>query len=223
MPPPWPPATPLAWAWLLNTRQFVMVRLPALKMPPPRPWLPRVLRATLLVITMLVRARVPRLKIPPPRLLVMPLMIPETPPVMVRPEMLTVTPEAILKIWVWALPLMVMRPEPGPLMVRFLPMGRLPVVRVMVPERLPAKSTVPPLGVRKMASRSEPVPLLFRFVTVVKSKRSSRPSTRGRKCRGGPWGCRFGRGRGRVSQDKGFRQRMMQFLLVEGRLLFPSG
>src|SRR5262249_39363161 len=86
---------------------------------------------------------------------------------------ITTAPEAT---WNRSLPLTVITPAPGPTMVTYLVMARVPLVRVMVPLRAGWKSTVPPACVVAIASRSEPGSWSVRLVTVLSTQRYSRGS-----------------------------------------------
>src|SRR6516225_8302303 len=75
---------------------------------------------------------------------------------------------------------MVTTAGPGPMIDRFLAISNPAEVRVMEPLTLGAKSMVPPLGVRPIACRRDPLPLSAKFVTVVNNQRSSSISKWGR-------------------------------------------
>ena len=84
---------------------------------------------------------------------------------MVRPEIVTVLPEAIWKRRLLALPSIARTSAPAPLMVTLLTTSNCPVVSVMAPEILVALM-VSPSAALASACRSEPAPLSFVFVTV---------------------------------------------------------
>ena len=145
---------------------FKMVRVPKFSMPPPEPAIPP---AELPLTVLLTIVSVPLLKMPPPSttglltepavlllrvLLVMvnvaPLSFSMPPPILsswpfliVRPEMVTVSPEPIWKTRLEALPSTASTSAPAALIVTLLSTSNSPLVRVMTPE-MPVASIVSP-------------------------------------------------------------------------------
>src|SRR5262249_59898214 len=129
MPPP--SAASVAVAVLPETRQLTSDSelLLLLKMPPPSTNSPA---AVLLETTSLRSARLPSLSMAPPPKRLRLASVERLPSVIVRPEMVALTPWLIRKTW-WALPpLTLMRSAPGPWMVTLLATVRA-AVGVMVP------------------------------------------------------------------------------------------
>ncbi len=86
------------------------------------------------------------------------------------------------KSWNVLLPLIVTSFDPGPSIVKLDATMSGPLVKVMVPNALLAKSMISPEGALLMALRSEPGPLSFVFVTVstpLKSALASSMSIKG--------------------------------------------
>src|SRR5438105_6347479 len=154
MPPPKP--SPQLLAALPERVLLITVSVPALWMPPPAS--PPQARAELPERMLSVTVVVPKLMMPPPPS--------ATPFWMVRPEMATV-PLTMLNTRDEWLPLIAKLEAPGPLIVRSLLITSSPEASVIVAGSGRLKSIVPPGATLAIASRSEPIPLLFVFVTAI--------------------------------------------------------
>src|SRR5262245_56209712 len=177
-PPPPPPlllvdsTAVLAWLFVEELSSMLRLARTSLKMaPPPRPPVARLFdRATALTIRLVPAP----LRMPPPWS--------ADPWVMVRPARVTVSLLLMSKTRLASLPLTAKRLAPGPSMSRFLLIASSPLVSVIVwPLRLGAKRMVSPLRALVIAARSDPWPLsrLFSTVRVLRTVRSSRPSSLG--------------------------------------------
>src|SRR6478736_3486280 len=104
--------------------------------------------------------------------------LPELPFVIVRPDMVTVLPEATWNTRLLAFPFTARLLAPGPEMVMLLFTSSSPLVRPIV--SVTAKVIVSPLLASASAWRNEPAPLSFVFVTVMTSPRSVMTTARDR-------------------------------------------
>ena len=134
---------------------LAMVNVPPLKIPPPSPAL-LPLTVQLLIVTIELFS----LSMPPP-------VVPAWLFLIVKPEIVTVKPEETIRNPRLAmLPSTASTSAPAPLIVTLVFTSNSPLVSVMAPEMLVASIVSPSFAIAS-ASRNEPGPLSFVFVTVM--------------------------------------------------------